>query len=110
VADLLATALLASLVLAFSDVALSRLPIEAGLPAAFLLSGGVAALAIAHWRLRAVRRDAEAHRAIAPVVHAYILLLSSLAAVSRPNWTPALSLLYGCFLVAMARRPSREQI
>ncbi len=83
----------------------------AGLLAAFpLLTGGIVAALVAQVRLHAVSTDAEAHRAIAPVVHGYILLLAGLAAARQPHWFPALALFYLAFVGVLSRRPMAAQI
>jgi 4-hydroxybenzoate polyprenyltransferase len=71
-------------------------------PGAWLASAGQA-------RLGTVTED-DADLAIAPVVHAYILLLAGVAALARPAWTPALWLVFLGWLVALALRPMRRQI
>lgn len=75
----------------------------------FLVGGGTWAM-IGQVRLHAVRRDSEAHSAIAPVVHAYILLLSAVAAAFKPAWVGALVLFYIAFLFTLRFRPMRQQI
>ena len=82
-----------------------------GLAAAAPLVIAAAAVSFtAQVRLHNVTTDAEAHRAIAPVVHAYILLLAGLAAAHRPMWFPGLALFYLAFVGVMARRPMAAQI
>ncbi len=75
-----------------------------------LLVGGVVATVVAQARLHTVREESVAHRAIGPVVHAYILLLSAIAALQKPSWAPAVVLLYAGFVVAMKLRPMKQQI
>ena len=82
----------------------------AALPAILLLGAGTAAAIVAQVRLHTVRDEAQAHRAIAPVVHAYILLLGSIAAAVQPSWSSILVLFYIGFLLVMGTRPMREQI
>jgi len=77
--------------------------------AAFVVAGAAVAL-VAQARLHRVRSDAGAFRAIEPVVHAYVLLLSGIAALHRPDLTPFLLVFYCAFAVAMHRRPERAQI
>ncbi len=77
---------------------------------ALLLSGGVAATLLAQLRLHGVREESDAHRAITPVVHAYILQLAAIAAAQKPDWAVWLILFYIGFVVFMTRRPMREQI
>jgi 4-hydroxybenzoate polyprenyltransferase len=83
----------------------------AGLVAALPLVVAAAVTAFAaQVRLHRVATDAEAHRAIAPVVHAYILLLAGLAAAQQPLWLPGLALFYLAFVGVLSRRPMAAQI
>jgi 4-hydroxybenzoate polyprenyltransferase len=74
------------------------------------LAIGVVASVTAQARLHRARADSDAHRAIAPTVHAYLLLLASVASARRPEW----GLLLGCFclgyLAVLERRPEPSQI
>jgi 4-hydroxybenzoate polyprenyltransferase len=79
-------------------------------PAFLLLIGGTAAAMAGQVRLHTVRDESQGHRAIAPVVHAYILLLAAVAAAHKPDWNLGLVLFYAAFVLTMRRRPMREQI
>jgi 4-hydroxybenzoate polyprenyltransferase len=76
---------------------------------AFLALGTVVS-AVAQGRLRRVRTDGEAHRAIAPVVHAYLLFLAGIAAARRPEWGAALAIFCLGYLAVLERRPEPAQI
>jgi 4-hydroxybenzoate polyprenyltransferase len=65
---------------------------------------------IAQVRLHAVETDHEAHRAIAPVVHSYILLLSAVACSQKPAWTGFFILFYAAFIGVLKTRPAQNQI
>jgi len=69
-----------------------------------------AASVFAQIRLHKVQNETEAHRAISPVVHAYILLLASIAVVQKPAWSLFLSLFYFGFIATMEFRPMKAQI
>ncbi len=73
------------------------------------VAAGVMTTIIGQVRLRRVS-EATAHRAIAPVVHSYILLMSAVAVANKPMWAAALALFYLGFLVTMRSRPMRQQI
>ena len=75
----------------------------------FALSGAVI-LILAQRRLHRVTRDEEAHGAISFVVHSYILLLSGIACLQKPEWALFLMLFYGTFIVVFNLRPVRQQI
>lgn len=75
-----------------------------------LLAGGVVATVVAQVRLHGVRDESVAHRAIGPVVHAYMLLLSAITILQKPSWALAVVLSYVGFVVAMKFRPMKQQI
>jgi len=72
--------------------------------------GGTICAVYAQYMLHKVRTDGEAFRAISPVVHSYILLLSSIALSSKPEWLIPLLIFYLSYLIILKIRPSREQI
>ncbi|MEK6570090.1 MAG: UbiA family prenyltransferase [Bacteroidota bacterium] len=71
---------------------------------------GAATSVFAQLRLHIVYSEKDAHRAIAPVVHAYLLLLSAIAVAQRPDWAIALIVFYAGFIVTMKFRPMAAQI
>lgn len=77
--------------------------------AVFWIAGAAAAI-LAQVRLHRVQTDTEAHRAIAPVVHAYILALSGVAAANNAGLIVPLLVFYAGFLFVLSRRPAVEQI
>jgi 4-hydroxybenzoate polyprenyltransferase len=86
---------------------------EPGLASAapFIALGlAVCASVLAQVRLHRVRSEAEAHRAIGPIVHSYVLLLSAVALALRPSWILLLVAYYVAFCVTIWRRPARQQI
>ena len=80
------------------------------LAAAPFATGALAAIVMAQARTHAVTDHCEAHRAIGPVVHAYLLLLSAVAAAAQPLWVPGLALFYAGFVLTLHRRSMAEQI
>jgi 4-hydroxybenzoate polyprenyltransferase len=88
-----------------------RLTSLTGLAAAapFVIGAGAASFT-AQVRLHKVTTDAQAHRAIGPVVHGYILILAGVAAAHHPTWFPGLALFYLAFVGVMSRRPVAAQI
>jgi geranylgeranylglycerol-phosphate geranylgeranyltransferase len=109
VSDALAVAAMAGALVAFASA-----PAPGGLPvrvvAASLLLAGAVCSFVAQVRLHEVRNDAAAHRAVVPVVHAYVLLLSGIAAAHRPGWSGALLAFVALYFAAIAMRPAREQV
>lgn len=71
---------------------------------------GFAALLIGQIQLHRTQLETDSHKAIVPVVHAYILLLSAAAAANKPSWTPALIIFYAAYMITMKLRPMRQQI
>jgi 4-hydroxybenzoate polyprenyltransferase len=85
-------------------------PVVRILPPLAFAAAGLCASGIAQFRLHRIRHEGEAHGAIVPVVYAYVLLLSSIAAAMKPGWIMALIVYYGVFVWTMRSRPVREQI
>ena len=75
----------------------------------FFAAGAVATV-IAQARLHCLVDERDAHQAITPVVHAYILTLSSIVAMQKPSWTLGLVAFYAAFLVTLKLRPMKEQV
>lgn len=70
--------------------------------AAFVLAGQI----LQH----RVRAESDAHRAIVPVVHGYVLWSSAVITSLRPSWAPPLLAGYAAFVLAMRLRPERSQV
>jgi 4-hydroxybenzoate polyprenyltransferase len=71
---------------------------------------GVAALVIGQIQLHRTYKEADSHKAIVPVVHTYILMLSAISSANKPLWTAPLVLFYAAFIFTMKFRPMRQQI
>lgn len=71
---------------------------------------GLFFLLTAQVRLHRNRTDREAYAPILRIVHAYILILSGIAALLHPGWTIFLAAHYALFVVALSRRPEVAQI
>ena len=82
----------------------------AHLLALLCLAGAAAWTAVGQIRLHKITSESEAHRAITPVVHAYILMLSGIAVALQPGWALLLAGLYTGFFLVLAQRPMKEQI
>ncbi len=79
-------------------------------PAIVFGTAGFIASAVAQVRLHKVVSDDEAHSAIGLVVHSYILVLSSIVCLQKPEWTAFLALFYAGFVIVLKIRPARNQI
>jgi 4-hydroxybenzoate polyprenyltransferase len=76
---------------------------------AFIVSG-TGALAFGQVRLHFIQSDSRAFRAIVPILHGYLLLLSGVALLEKPAWGIPLALFYAGFLFTMYCRPAERQI
>ena len=85
-------------------------PELANAPCWAFFMAAVAVSIIAQVRLHKVSTDNEAHRAIAPVVHSYIVLLSAVACTQRPAWAGLFILFYAAFIGVLKIRPAKNQI
>jgi 4-hydroxybenzoate polyprenyltransferase len=110
VSNIFATLMLLSTGMAMSMTLAGAMPANNQIIAVAFFTGGAIATLIGQALLHTVDNERRAHVAIAPVVHAYILTLSAVAALQKPAWGPALLVFYVAFLVAMKVRPMREQI
>jgi 4-hydroxybenzoate polyprenyltransferase len=72
--------------------------------------GGIGATIFSQMNLHSVKSDTDAYRAIAPCVHSYILLLSSLAILNQPEWFIHLLTFYTVYIIVLKVRPAKEQI
>jgi 4-hydroxybenzoate polyprenyltransferase len=75
-----------------------------------LLVLGTVATMVAQRRTHRVRFDAEAYRAIEPVLHAHVLLLAAIATRFQPGWAPLLVAFCVAFPLALRARPEQAQI
>jgi geranylgeranylglycerol-phosphate geranylgeranyltransferase len=62
------------------------------------------------WNLHLNETDASAHRAVIPVIHAYVTFLAGVAALQRPGWFVPLVAFYAAFCFVISRRPERQQV
>ena len=76
----------------------------------FIFMLGCTISIIAQIRLHTVQDETEAHQAISLVVHAYILLLASVAIVQKPGWSLFITVFYLGFIITMKFRPMKAQI
>lgn len=84
--------------------------LSSNIPCMLLFLTGSFLAIYAQIRLHAVKTDQEAFRAIAPVVHSYILLLSSIVLSNKPGWIIPIGLFYIGYILVLKIRPSKEQI
>ena len=78
-------------------------------PGLFLLIG-FGAVILGQVRLHRVQTDKDAHTAIVPVVHSYILILTGLSVLRQQTWIIPLLIFYGLYVLVMQLRPAQDQI
>lgn len=80
--------------------------------AAGLIAGvaGIIFLVLGQVNLHKIKSENEAYKSISPVVHSYILLLASIAAFSRPDWSLWLIMFYAAYVFTLKLRPEKNQI
>ena len=100
----------ASVFVLIITLAFDSFPYQTILRALVFVYGGIGASIFSQMNLHSVKSDAEAHRAIAPCVHSYILLLSSLAILNQPEWFIPLLAFYSVYIIVLKIRPAKEQI
>jgi 4-hydroxybenzoate polyprenyltransferase len=100
----------ASVFVLIITLAFDSFPYQTILRALVFAYGGIGASIFSQMNLHSVKTDAEAHRAIAPCVHSYILLLSSLAILNQPEWFIPLLAFYSVYIIVLKVRPAKEQI
>ncbi len=57
-----------------------------------------------------LRSEKDAHQAVVPVVHAYILILGSIVISQKPAWTLWIFVFYAAFVLTLKFRPEQNQI
>lgn len=85
-------------------------PTGAQAVAIVFFAAGAVTILIAQARLHCLIDERDAHHAITPVVHAYILTLSAIVAMQKPSWTLGLVVFYVAFFIALKLRPMKEQV
>lgn len=76
----------------------------------FFFAAAAAMLLTGQRRLHRNDTDALAHRAIGPVLHAYVLFLCGAAVLQQPGWFFPLTGFYAAFCLVLSRRPEPQQI
>jgi 4-hydroxybenzoate polyprenyltransferase len=104
------TTVAVSLVCALAAVWISWPTAEASLPGIFLWAGGAIMLVLGHVRAWGITSDRGAHPAITMGLRGYVALHLGSAVLLKPALLAVgLAMLVG-FEIALARRPSREQV
>ena len=91
-------------------LAFDSFPYQTIIKALIFLYTGIGVSIFTQMNLHCVNSDADAHRAITPCVHSYILLLSGIAILNNPDWFTYLLIFYILYIITLKLRPARNQI
>jgi 4-hydroxybenzoate polyprenyltransferase len=91
-------------------LAFDSFPFQTIIKALVFIYTGICVSIITQMNLHSVKSDSEAHKAIAPCVHSYILLLSGIAILNKPDWFIYLLMFYILYIITLKLRPARSQI
>ena len=92
------------------SLAFDSFPFQTIIKALIFIYTGIGVSIFTQMNLHSVKSDADAHKAIAPCVHSYILLLSGLAILNKPDWFINLLIFYFLYMITLKVRPARNQI
>ncbi|MBT8392420.1 MAG: UbiA family prenyltransferase [Ignavibacteria bacterium] len=110
VSDIFGMSASISVFITIFSLAFDSFPYQIILKALVFAYSGIAAIIFTQLNLHSVNTDSEAHRAIVPCVHSYLLLLSSLTVLNNPDWFTPLILIYLIYIIVLKIRPAKEQI
>lgn len=110
VSDILAATAVASTLMVLYYIFGNAAFFERTLPPLILTLAGLTMSIMAQIRVHQVIDEKKAYRAITPVVHSFILMLSAITTAARPNWTIPIVMLYASFVITLWLRPMKEQI
>jgi geranylgeranylglycerol-phosphate geranylgeranyltransferase len=91
-------------------LAFDSFPFQTIIKALVFIYTGICVSIFTQINLHSVKSDAESHIAIAPCVHSYILLLSGIAILTKPDWFIYLLMFYILYIITLKLRPARSQI
>jgi 4-hydroxybenzoate polyprenyltransferase len=92
------------------ELAFDSFPYQTIIKALIFIYTGIGVSVFTQMNLHSVKSDAEAHKAIAPCVHSYILLLSGIGILNKPDWFISLLIFYLLYIFTLKLRPAKEQI
>jgi len=110
VSDLFGFIVSASVFVLIIILAFDSFPFQTIIKALVFIYTGIGVSIFTQMNLHSVRSDVEAHKAIAPCVHSYILLLSGTAVLNNPDWFIHLLIFYFLYIITLRVRPAKEQI
>jgi len=110
VSDLFATIVTASTLFIVLLLAFDSVPFQIIMKSLVFIYTGLGMSILTQISLHSVKKDAEAHLAIVPCVHCYILVLSGFATINKPTWFIPLLVFYSFYIFILKIRPAKDQI
>jgi len=99
-----------SVLILILTLAFDSFPFQTLIKSLVFVYTGIGMSVLTQISLHSVKSDAEAHIAISPCVHSYILLLSGLTVLNKPDWFIMLIIFYVLYFVTLKIRPAKNQI
>ena len=110
ISDVFGSLVAVSAIILITVLAIDSAPFQTVIKSLVFIYTGIGMLILTQICLHSVKSDAEAHIAISPCVHSYILLLLGLTAINKPDWFIPLLMFYFLYIVTLKLRPAKEQI
>lgn len=96
--------------MAIAAVTCSGMTFPGSIAGLLMITAGIIVCMIAQVALRNVQDERDSHRAIVPVVHAYLLIVGGIAALQQPGWSSGIVFFYVAFIFVLNLRPRQQQI
>jgi 4-hydroxybenzoate polyprenyltransferase len=110
VSDLFFAIITISTLIIVMSLAFDSVPFQIIIKAVAFIYTGIGMSVLTQISLHSVKKDSEAHLAIVPCVHCYILILSGLAIFNKPDWFIPLLIFYMLYIFTLKLRPAKDQI
>ena len=110
ISDIYAAIVILSVFIIVLILAFDSVPFHIIIKALIFFYTGIGMSILTQISLHNVKTDAEAHLAIVPCVHCYILFLSGLSILNKPEWFIYLLGFFFLYIFTLIVRPAREQI
>ena len=99
ISDVFGSLVALSVIILITLLAIDSVPFQTVIKSLVFVYTGIGMLILTQICLHSVKSDAEAHIAISPCVHSYILLLLGLAIINKPDWFIPLLTFYLLYIV-----------
>lgn len=110
ISDVFGSLVAVSVITLITILAIDSVPFQTVIKSLVFVYTGIGMLILTQISLHYVKSDAEAHIAISPCVHSYILLLSGIAVLNKQEWFIPLVVFYIFYIVTLKIRPAKNQI